>query len=77
MSHLNEDKTETPESPERRELLAKAGRYAGATSAAALVLLSTTKSVDAGGIFRSGGHRHKRKYRGKKYRKHWKGRNGS
>lgn len=65
MSDFNEDKTESPESPERRELLAKAGRYAGATSAAALVLLSTTKSADAGGIFKSGGRRRRRGRRGR------------
>ena len=63
MSEIDDKATDAPGSPERREFLAKAGRYAGATSAAVVVLLSTSKDVGATGIFRSGGgsHYHKRK----------------
>lgn len=56
MTESNHDTAaEKLESPGRRELLAKAGRFAGATPAAVLVLLSTSKDAGATGIFRSGG----------------------
>lgn len=55
MTEYKKDPQELPESPERRALLAKAGRYAAATPAAVLVLLSTAKDAEATGIFKSGG----------------------
>lgn len=56
------------ESPGRRELLGKAGKYAAVTPLAVTALLSTSMKADAGGIFRSGGMKHKKhkKYKMKK-----------
>ncbi|WP_353471628.1 hypothetical protein PVT71_09945 [Salipiger sp. H15] len=56
------------ESPGRRELLGKAGKYAAVTPLAVTVLLSTSMKADAGGIFCSGGRKHGHKY--KAFRKH-------
>lgn len=72
MTEEKRNSSELPESPERRALLAKAGRFAAATPAAVLVLLSTAKDADATGIFKSGGgHGHKKYYRKRKW-KQWK-----
>lgn len=56
------------ESPGRRELLGKAGKYAAVTPLAVTALLSTSMQANAGGIFRSGGVNCKpgRKYKMKK-----------
>ncbi|NDW01717.1 hypothetical protein [Salipiger sp. PrR002] len=68
------DKTtqgESLESPGRRELLGKAGKYAAVTPLAVTALLSTSMKADAGGIFRSGGMKHKHKHKMKmKMKKH-------
>lgn len=70
MTEHEKDLGGLPESPERRALLAKAGRFAAATPAAVLVLLATAKDADAGGIFKSGGgHTHKKRYRKRKWKR--------
>lgn len=70
MTEFDKDLQEQPESPERRELLAKAGRFAAATPAAVLVLLSTAKDADAHGFFASGGMRGKSRLWRKYKRRH-------
>lgn len=70
MSEEDKDLIDKPESPERRALLAKAGRFAAATPAALVVLLSTTKDADATHFMRSGGgYTKRRKKKIKKIRK--------
>ena len=64
--------------PERRDFLAKAGRFAVVTPAAVTVLLSTSMDAQAGRIFKSPGqpkHMHKHKYKKihKKIHKHRRG----
>ncbi|WP_417475750.1 hypothetical protein [Leisingera sp.] len=62
------DRTDKPESPERREILQKAGRFAAVTTPAVTFLLSTSLSSEA--VAKSGG-KPKKKRKGKK-----KGRRG-
>ena len=57
MTKEHSEKENAVESPERRALLAKAGKYAAVTPVAVTVLMSTSMKADAGGIFKSGGSR--------------------
>lgn len=61
------DHTDKPESPERREILQKAGRFAAVTTPAVTFLLSTSLSSEA--VAKSGGKPKKKRKKKRKGRK--------
>jgi hypothetical protein len=66
MSEEETDVVGAVDSPDRRDFLAKAGRFAVVTPAAVTVLLSTSMDAEARGIFNSPGqpkHKHKHKHK--------------